>query len=61
MYKVKHEDLVEVTNLLDSLMKLDTKIVKDAKFIKIKIKIQTLSSKIKNNYTHIKPHYDIIS
>lgn len=61
MYKVKHNDLIEVTNLLDNLMKLDTKIVKDVKFIKMKIKIQALSSKIKNNYTHIKPHYDITS
>lgn len=61
MYKVKHDDLIEVTNLLDNLMKLDTKIITDAKFIKMKIKIQTLSSKIKSNYTQIKPHYDTTS
>lgn len=58
MYKVKNEDLVEVTNLLDALMKLDTKIVTDAKFIKLKVKIQKVSYNIKSNYTEKKPYYE---
>lgn len=58
MYKVKHDDLVEVTNLLDSIIKLDSRIVIDASFIKLKTKIQKLSYKLKSNYTQIKPDYD---
>ncbi len=56
MYKVNTKDLIEITNLLDVIHKLelDNNFCKQIKMLSIQKKAKKISEKIKQKYTDIK-------
>lgn len=58
MYKVEIEDLEDIVDFLDKIIKTTKDLHLDSRGVKDRLKAIKLSNMIKSKYTQKKPHYE---